>query len=325
MEAFSPTILIADGDQHRRDSMVQLAREEGFSVQTAETQKRALAMLRAGLPDIFWAGSSIPDAGFKEFVDVVRAAYPALPALLLVDDDHWEEALHLVDAGAFDVVRDEDDPRLQRAALRRALADARARASVKEQRGLILGTQSRLTQLGPIMTRMLADVSDAFKQAMHQPDISLRNVETICATAMSSVYGNVPVVIMALERPSMVLRPRGISHEMKPHNQASKQGFPLAGDADAWRESLKSVGDNAVLVEKVRDVYGVRHVYAAPLGPDDEPYGIAAFLSPNAAPPSPEDEEMLKEVALTAGHTIRIARHFRAVLRRGGGGAYTMS
>ena len=322
VEGFSPSILIADGDQARRDSMVELAREEGFTVESAETQKRALARLRTSLPDVLWAGSSIPDARFKEFVDVVRSAYPALPVLLLVDDSHWDDALHLVDAGAFDVVRDEDDPILQRAALRRAMADARARAQVKEQRGLMLGTQSRLTQLGPIMTHMLEELSEAFKMALHHPDISLRNVETLCATAMSRFYGNVPVVIMALERPALLLRPRGISHEMDAHDAAGKKGFLLTDDRTGWKEALDSVADNALLMEKIRDAYGVRHVYSAPLGPQEEPYGIAAFLSPNASPPSPEDEDTLKELALTTGHAIRIARHFRAILRRGGGGPY---
>ena len=121
---------------------------------------------------------------------------------------------------------------------------------------------------------------------------------------------------MAYERASGVLRPRGTSHATAEHKHAAAHGFLLTDDLSAWVEELAAVGQHDGLQDLIRDTYGVNHALLCVIGPPQEPYGAAAFLTQNAEPVAPEEAEILQQVSDHVAQCIRITRIYRQILRR---------
>jgi CheY-like chemotaxis protein len=317
----NPTLLVVEGHADRRQRMVRVAQEVGLQAEGVDSQKAALSAMRQRLPDVLWAGAGIKGGTLRDFFGVVQAAYPAVPRLLLVPAAAVVENAVLLEEGAFDLLRDEDPAELWRAGLRRALTEVNARAAVRDERGRFLGAQSRLSAMAPAIAEMLTGVSDSLRDAAGQPDISLRKVETVCAVTLSRFLDGAVVVVMAYERATGVLRPRGTSHATAEHQHAADHGFLLTDKLEAWKQDLAAVGQHAGLRELIRDTYGVRHALLCMIGPPQEPYGAAAFLTQNAEPVTPDEAEILQQVSDHVAQCIRITRTYRQVLRRTATGA----
>jgi hypothetical protein len=298
--------------------MSRLAQAQGLQVTVVDDQRKALAHLRSPGADILWAGSAFRSGTLPELLDLTRAGYPDLPTLVMVPRASWGRALPLLDAGAFDLLADDDDPRMHRAALRRAQAEVRARAWVREERGRILGVQARVWEVGPAVAEMLEGLSNTLHAAVRQPDISLRAVEVVCVQALSRFLEGSLVVILVYERTTALLRPRSGSADTPAHLALQRRGlpFPLRAD-ETWQGALDRVAEDEEFRDQARHAYGQRHAHVASMGPRDDPYGVVACFPDRAAPPSPEEREILSHLALHAGHCLRVARHFRTVLRRG--------
>ncbi|MEW5851082.1 MAG: hypothetical protein AB2A00_20005 [Myxococcota bacterium] len=317
-------VLIVDGNAERTARMVEAAESAGFTTDSVQHHRDALSRMRSQLPDVLWVGV-VKGTGVADFLDVVRAAYPTLPAIALVDRRKWEEGLSMLEAGAFDLLADDDDPRMHQAALRRAMTDVRARASVTEERGRLLGVQSRVTAMAPAMEAMTAGLSNTLRDSLDLPDVSLRQVETVCAEALSRFINGDPVVMLAYERKAGILRPRVTTHPCTEHDDAAERGFDMGEYREEWQDALNTIGGNEALIDAIQSHYGARQLVLSPLGPPDEPYGAAAYLPNRAMPPSPDEHELLDQLAAHAAHCIRVARYFRVLLRRGGSGPNTIS
>ncbi len=314
-------ILVVESNPGRRARMTAVAKAVGLEVGVVDRLPAALASMRQHLPDILWAGVELGGSSVVELFDLVAAAWPQLPRLAVVRDQEVGEHLVLLENGAFDLVREEDEPPLWHAALRRALTDVRAKEAVREERGRFLTAQARVTAMAPATLDMLTGLGDSLRDALGQPDISLRKVETVCARTLSTFLDGATVVVMAYERSSGVLRPRGTSHPSSEHERASQHGFLLTEDLDAWKEELNAVGEHEPLAQLVRETYSARQVLLCVVGPEREPYGVAAFLTQHATPVAPADVDLLHLACAQVGQCIRVARVFRQLLRRGVTGA----
>lgn len=314
-------ILVVESNPERRARMTAAAKAVGLEGSAVDRMQAALQSMRQRLPDILWAGVEMEGGHARELFDLVAAAWPQLPRIAVVQDLEMHDHLVLLEQGAFDLVRDSDEAPLWQAALRRALTDVRAKEAVREERGRFLSAQARVTAMAPATLDMLTGLGDALREAMGQPDISLRKVETACARTLSAFLDGATVVVMAYERSSGVLRPRGTSHPSPEHERASQHGFLLTEDLDAWKEELNAVGDHDPLAQLVKETYAARQVLLCPVGPEKEPYGAAAFLTQHASPVAPADVELLNLATAQVGQCIRVARLFRQLLRRGVTGA----
>ncbi|MBI5496260.1 MAG: hypothetical protein HY904_14655 [Deltaproteobacteria bacterium] len=311
-----PYVLVVDADADRRIRMLKAAQDDGLEVDAVDTQRGALQQMRTRLPDVLVAGALVKGGSTKELFELVATAWPQLPRLALVPSADLARYLPLLQSGAFDVMRDDDHPLMWRAGLRRALAELRALDSIRDERGRFLAAQSRLTVMPAALEEMLTGLAEALREALNKPDISLRRIETVCASALSRFLDGAVVVVMAYERGTGVLRPRGASHESDEHQLAADSGFLLTEDLDNWKTALRDIGSHAALVELVRETYKRRQALLAMIGPAQEPYGAAAYLTNNARPLHPDEEELLRQVTAQVGQIIRVARVFRQLLRR---------
>ncbi len=309
------TVLLVEADPARRKLMKAAAEAVGARVLVDAEQKAALQRLRGGLPDVLWAGVGLRGTGLPDFAGLVRAAYPRLPLMCTVAEDDTPGAAALLLEGAMDVVMDGQDEVFWQSAVRRALAEARALHSVREERGRILGAQTRLAAMGPAVDEILVGLAESVQDAVNRPDISLRAVESSAARAMSHFLGGALVVTMAYEKDG-VLRPRAASTESPEHTHAAEYGFLLSEDASGWKEDLAAVTTNDNLTELVRETYAHTHCHLSMMGPPTEPFGVAAFLSNAAHDWMPEEKDLLNQLASHVGYCLKVARHFRVVLRR---------
>jgi signal transduction histidine kinase/DNA-binding NarL/FixJ family response regulator len=76
--AAGPRILVADGEGHVVDLLVELLRGMGYRVDTAETGDRAMAKVRSGQYDALIADYALPRLDGKALLDVLRAERPSL-------------------------------------------------------------------------------------------------------------------------------------------------------------------------------------------------------------------------------------------------------
>ena len=308
-------VLLVESIDERLQRMTDAVASADATCRTVDSHRAALAALREELPDLMMAGRGLRGGPLKDLVEVTHAGWPMLPVVCVLPEARDTEAADLLDAGGFDVVGDRDDDRHWRASVRRALADARARASVAVERGRILGAQTRLAAMAPAVDEMLVGLAELVHQAVGRPDISLRSVEMVCVRAMSRFLDGAVVVSMAYEGEG-ILRPRACSHPSEQHDHAAEHGFLLTEDDGNWREALAAVSKDEDMLDLVCDTYEARQCHLEMIGPPQEPFGAAAFLTQAAHPPSPEEVELLHQITGHAAHCIRVARQFRLVLRR---------
>jgi CheY-like chemotaxis protein len=308
-------MLVVDSAGPNVDLVHGLAETMGLSCSTEETHRGALQRLRGGLPDVVWVGSGLQGTTLLDFVGLVRAAYPQVPVICSLSAQDAPHALACLQEGAWDVVLDAQDPAFLKAALTRALVQSRSRAVIQEERGKILGAQTRLAAMGPAVDEILMGLAASVQDAVNRPDVSLRAVESGGVKAISRFLGGALVVTMSFEKTGM-LRPRMASDPSDAHNTASATGFLLTASLEQWTTELAAVHQNHALMEQVKQAYGQRQCFMAMIGPPQEPFGAVAFLSPAVTDWMPEEKDLLMQLAAHLGYCLRVARQFRLVLRR---------
>jgi CheY-like chemotaxis protein len=80
----SQTVLVADGDEAHRNTVVQLLSDSGYRVIQAETGEGALAAIQGGGIDLVVSAVVMPRVDGLELLRALRHATPAVPVIAVV-------------------------------------------------------------------------------------------------------------------------------------------------------------------------------------------------------------------------------------------------
>jgi DNA-binding NtrC family response regulator len=94
-------ILVVDDDDVIRDTLHELLSAD-YSCQTASTAEEALAKLEAQRFEVVLTDISMPGLDGKELLEKVVEMYPGTPVIIISGHTDQEQALSLMNRGAFD-------------------------------------------------------------------------------------------------------------------------------------------------------------------------------------------------------------------------------
>jgi DNA-binding NtrC family response regulator len=108
----TPTILVADDEQHLRESLTELFSGEGCSVVQAEDGTEVLSLLRDGLPDVIFLDLKMPRLDGNATLRKLKAnsELRTIPVVIVTAFGGSEQSIERMKAGAYDYITKPFDP-----------------------------------------------------------------------------------------------------------------------------------------------------------------------------------------------------------------------
>lgn len=108
----SATILIADDEQHLRESLTELFLGEGYSVLQAQDGTEVLSLLRQSLPDVIFLDLKMPRLDGNATLRTLKAnpELRTIPVVIVTAFGGSEQTIEGMKAGAYDYITKPFDP-----------------------------------------------------------------------------------------------------------------------------------------------------------------------------------------------------------------------
>jgi two-component system response regulator AtoC len=164
----TPTILVADDEQHLRESLTELFSGEGCSVVQAEDGTEVLSLLRDGLPDVIFLDLKMPRLDGNATLRKLKAnsELRTIPVVIVTAFGGSEQSIERMKAGAYDYITKPFDPdevlrtasrAIEVSRLSREVQQLRARADANDAdaSGGLIGQHSAMREVFKLIGRLL--------------------------------------------------------------------------------------------------------------------------------------------------------------------------
>lgn len=116
----SPRILVIEDDEAHRRLLAKALEPDGFAVETAASGEEGLERLRASAFSVVLCDLAMPGMGGLRTLKAIKAAFPALPVIIITGQATVDTAVEAMQSGASEYLRKPFDLRALVAAIRKA-------------------------------------------------------------------------------------------------------------------------------------------------------------------------------------------------------------
>lgn len=253
----TPTVLIAEDEDHTRDRLCALTRGLGFEVVPVANGEDAIAAVDRERPDLVITDLHMPGLGGRHLVALLRQVESTreTPIMVVTADSRRVTKIDLLEAGADEFIGKPVEPEEFRARLRSLARRIDLVDALDDARGQLDDAMRRLEERNAELERLTLGLVVALERANEFNDVDTGNhIRRVCeyAALLGAAYGCSPEFTEQLRRYAGLhdVGKVGIRHEIlkKPGRLTTAEFEEMKGHTLIGAELLRVAGLPSVAV-----------------------------------------------------------------------------